>query len=517
MEGVEGLYKKFGVLADAKDKAGEYEKEYLSILSTISSGSDAEKRLCASFIPRFFKSFPDHQDAAFNAQLDLCEEEEAVIRREAIKGLPDLCKADPKLVARMSSVLAQLLPIEGHLDQTIVKHCLAQLLKQDTKAAVAGIVNQVVEGNGTVKEAARKFLLERIADSERFIPALSTDETLKEFFIEQLDVISRDEDYQEFVQLIQVASGIDRRRTVKHATKLLDLDLPFDPTSAEQIERFAMILPVVLKHHSKSNNTSNILKFFGSVLPVFSQIENPKHKLMLLQGLAETLHTSVTEEDAALLLDGIYSLLVEHLPDTIPEGEDIETPPSLNISALECLLFCLHRTAKEVPSYLKEENRVSDIAPKLKFVLRCCTCYAKRLKSSSIGDDTPDKVKLKTKAYKTCNNTKELAKGIAGSSVVYKTDLNFSWKMDLNTVTNRLFTPLVSDTKRPQPNYTQPSRSPKRRRPSDSNAPARRRVADNSAPRRAQQVYAPPRGQYSSNISNKETNGKESRRDRRRF
>ena len=45
---------------------------------------------------------------------------------------------------------------------------------------------QVVEGNGTVKEAARKFLLERIADSERFIPALSTDETLKEFFIEQV-------------------------------------------------------------------------------------------------------------------------------------------------------------------------------------------------------------------------------------------------------------------------------------------------------------------------------------------
>ena len=31
---------------------------------------------------------------------DLCEEEEAVIRREAIKGLPDLCKADTNLIAR---------------------------------------------------------------------------------------------------------------------------------------------------------------------------------------------------------------------------------------------------------------------------------------------------------------------------------------------------------------------------------------------------------------------------------
>ena len=45
---------------------------------------------------------------------------------------------------RMSSVLSQLLPIEGHLDQTIVKHCLVQLLKQDTSAAISGIINQVI-------------------------------------------------------------------------------------------------------------------------------------------------------------------------------------------------------------------------------------------------------------------------------------------------------------------------------------------------------------------------------------
>ena len=48
---------------------------------------------------------------------------------------------------RMANVLAQLLPIEGHLDQTIVKHCLVQLLKQDAKAAVAGIVNQVIHSS----------------------------------------------------------------------------------------------------------------------------------------------------------------------------------------------------------------------------------------------------------------------------------------------------------------------------------------------------------------------------------
>lgn len=508
MEGVEGLYKKFGVLADAKDKAGEYEEEYLSILSTISNGSDAEKRLCASFIPRFFKSFPNHQEAAFNAQLDLCEEEEAVIRREAIKGLPDLCKADPKLVSRMSSVLSQLLPIECHLDQTIVKHCLVQLLKQDTNAAVAGIVNQIVAGDESVRGPARKFFLERLADSDKYIPALQSDEKLKIFIIDQLDHMSRGGTYEEFVELMQVAGGIDRRKTVKSLTKLLEMDLPFDPANSEQLERFAMILPLVLKHHTKTNNTSAILKYFGGLLPVFPQIQSEEHKIMLLQGLAETVQSSITEEDAALCLDGIYTLLLTYLPENAPTEDEIEDPPSLNFSALECLLYALNRTASQVPAFLKEESRMTEITPKLNFVLRCCTCFAKRLKGSSIGEDTPDKVKLKTKAYKTCNNTKELARGLISTPLSYKSDTNFSWKVDLTNVTNRLFSPLVSDTtsKRAPPSSKPPvSPSTKRRRPSDS-----------SSQRRAQQVYAPPQGRYSGNISG--ANGKEeSKRERKRY
>ncbi|KAL5266615.1 hypothetical protein ACHWQZ_G003850 [Mnemiopsis leidyi] len=505
MEGVEGLYKKFGVLADAKDKAGEYEEEYLSILSTISNGSDAEKRLCASFIPRFFKSFPNHQEAAFNAQLDLCEAEEAVIRREAIKGLPDLCKADPNLVARMSSVLAQLLPIEGHLDQTIVKHCLVQLLKQDPHAAVSGIVKQIVSGEDSVRGPAKKFFLERLADSDKYVPTLQSDEKLKAFIIEQLDNMSKDGLYDEFVELMQVAGGIDRKKTVKTLTKLLDMEKTFDPSNTEQLERFAMILPVVLKHHTKTNNTSAILKYYGTILPLFSQIESETHKIMLLQGLAETTQSSLTEEDAALCLDGIYSILLSYLPENVPTDDEIEEPPSLNFSALECVLFALNKTACQVPSFLKEESRLSDVTPKLNFVLRCCTCFAKRLKGSSIGDDTPDKVKLKTKAYKTCNNTKELARGLVSTPLVYKSDINFSWKVDLTNVTNRLFTPLASDTKRaPHP------------KPPISPTPKRRRQSDSGHQRRSQQVYAPPQGRYSGSISG--ANGKEeSKRDRKRF
>ena len=40
--------------------------------------------------------------------------------------------------------------------------------------------------------------------------------------------MSRGGTYEEFVELMQVAGGIDRRKTVKSLTKLLEMDLPFD-------------------------------------------------------------------------------------------------------------------------------------------------------------------------------------------------------------------------------------------------------------------------------------------------
>lgn len=59
MDAIETMYQNFGVLADAKEKAGEHEEEFLSILNAV-KGSPGEKRLASQFITRFFKYFPSH-------------------------------------------------------------------------------------------------------------------------------------------------------------------------------------------------------------------------------------------------------------------------------------------------------------------------------------------------------------------------------------------------------------------------------------------------------------------------
>lgn len=57
----------------------QHKDAYQVILDGV-KGGPKEKRLAAQFIPKFFSSFPDLADAAINAQLDLCEDEDVSVR-----------------------------------------------------------------------------------------------------------------------------------------------------------------------------------------------------------------------------------------------------------------------------------------------------------------------------------------------------------------------------------------------------------------------------------------------------
>lgn len=57
----------------------KYEKEYQEILDAI-KGTPKEKRLASQFIGKFFKHFPKLSEAAIDAQLDLCEDEDIQVK-----------------------------------------------------------------------------------------------------------------------------------------------------------------------------------------------------------------------------------------------------------------------------------------------------------------------------------------------------------------------------------------------------------------------------------------------------
>lgn len=65
----------------------QHRDAYQVILDGV-KGGPKEKRLAAQFIPKFFSNFPELADAAINAQLDLCEDEDVSV---SIKGTYSKC------------------------------------------------------------------------------------------------------------------------------------------------------------------------------------------------------------------------------------------------------------------------------------------------------------------------------------------------------------------------------------------------------------------------------------------
>lgn len=63
----------------------QHKDAYQVILDGV-KGGPKEKRLAAQFIPKFFSSFPELADAAINAQLDLCEDEDVSVSTSSRQG-----------------------------------------------------------------------------------------------------------------------------------------------------------------------------------------------------------------------------------------------------------------------------------------------------------------------------------------------------------------------------------------------------------------------------------------------
>ncbi|KAK7880680.1 hypothetical protein WMY93_032678 [Mugilogobius chulae] len=161
---IEDLYRSYGVLADAKDNLSQHKDAYQVILNGV-KGGPKEKRLAAQFIPKFFSQFPELSDAAINAQLDLCEDEDVSIRRQAIKELPRFATGEN--IPRVADILTQLLQTDDSAEFNQVNAALLSIFKVDAKVLTffssvfrhsGRPVHADPSGEDIVRERAIKFL-----------------------------------------------------------------------------------------------------------------------------------------------------------------------------------------------------------------------------------------------------------------------------------------------------------------------------------------------------------------------
>ena len=89
----------------------QYEEQFKTILSGV-RGDNNTKKLASQFTSRFFSKFPTLANDSLDAILDLCEDDNVDIRKQAIKDLPSLCREMKEFLPKIADVLSQLLQTE---------------------------------------------------------------------------------------------------------------------------------------------------------------------------------------------------------------------------------------------------------------------------------------------------------------------------------------------------------------------------------------------------------------------
>uniref|UniRef100_A0A672RVP4 Apoptosis inhibitor 5 n=1 Tax=Sinocyclocheilus grahami TaxID=75366 RepID=A0A672RVP4_SINGR len=485
---VEELYRNYGILADAKEDLSKHKDAYQVILDGV-KGGPKEKRLAAQFIPKFFSSFPELADAAINAQLDLCEDEDVSIRRQAIKELPRFAAGEN--LPRVADILTQLLQTDDSAEFSQVSTALISIFKIDAKGTLGGLFSQILQGEDIVRERAIKFLSTKL----KTMPDDTMTKEVEDYIFTETKKVLEDVTGEEFVLLVRILSGLKSMQTVSGRQQLVELvveqaflEQVLNPTDADSVDRLLQCTRQALPLFSKNVHSTRFVTYFCEfVLPNLSLLTSPVAELDIQLEVCITCWQSWNHFCVLSLYTSFVFFFNEFMP-LPPEEENGENAaneePKLQFSYVECLLFSFHQLGKKLPDFLIDKistEKLKDFKIRLQYFARGLQVYIRQLRVALQGKtgDTlkTDENKIKVVALKITNNINVLIKDLFHNPPSYKSTVTLSWKP-------------VQKTE-------------KRQSGEDIGATATTKKLPTNLPRRnARQIYNPPSGKYSASIGN---------------
>ncbi|KAK7491464.1 hypothetical protein BaRGS_00017293 [Batillaria attramentaria] len=500
---VEQLYKAFGVLADAKDKAGEHEAEYRLFMEAV-KGSQGEKRLASQFLTRFFKHFPGLARETINALFDLCEDADVNIRKQAIKDLPTLCRMCPQHTVQIAEALSQLLASDDPSELGVIQSSLVTLFTINAKGVLEGMFQYILgEHDAEDEENIREKMLMFLTHKLKTLPEDTLDKDTEDFVVTQCKKVLDDVTKDEFIAVMEILRSLRSMSTVQGRQQLVDivtewaeLDKPLEASDPDSVDRFLQALkttaPLVSKNvHSKA--------FTGYIcdhaLPVLDQLASADPdmnvQLEMLKLFAEISEHAGELENLDSRVENIYKRLLEYMP-LPPENEELSATeePKLKFSFVECLMFAFHQIARRCPQFLADEanaERLKDFKLRLQYFARGVQVYIKQLRAALQGKSgdalRTEENKIKVVALKITSNINTLIKDLFHSPPAYKASITLSWK----PVTTKVAGPAQSTT-------TQQTAGQKRITPitygSNGSGPKKIHKEDKV-------LYSPPGGKFS--------------------
>uniref|UniRef100_A0A2D4K7N7 Apoptosis inhibitor 5 n=2 Tax=Micrurus TaxID=8634 RepID=A0A2D4K7N7_9SAUR len=494
MPTVEELYRNYGILADAKDTAPEHKDAYQVILDGVKGGAK-EKRLAAQFIPKFFKHFPELADSAINAQLDLCEDEDVSIRRQAIKELPQFAMGDN--LPRVADILTQLLQSDDSAEFNLVNNALLSIFKMDAKGTLGGLFSQILQGEDIVRERAIKFLSTKL----KILPEEVLTKEVEELILTESKKVLEDVTGEEFVLFMKILSGLKSLQTVSGRQQLVelvaeqaDLEQTFNPSDPDCVDRLLQCTRQAVPLFSKNVHSTRFVTYFCEhVLPNLSSLTTPVEgldiQLEVLKLLAEMSSFCGDMEKLESNLKKLFDKLLEYMPLPPEEAENGENAgneePKLQFSYVECLLYSFHQLGRKLTDFLTAKlntDKVKDFKIRLQYFARGLQVYIRQLRLALQGKTgealKTEENKIKVVALKITNNINVLIKDLFHIPPSYKSTVTLSWKP------------------------VQKSEVGQKRTSEDTSSDLPAKKSQAGPKRDARQIYNPPSGKYSSNLGN---------------
>ncbi|GBM34546.1 Apoptosis inhibitor 5 [Araneus ventricosus] len=499
MDKVDKLYQNYDILADAKNKTSEHEMLYLEIIQAV-KGDQSEKMLACQFIPRFLKDFPNLAETALDAQLDLVEDEDVAIRKNAVKYLPSFCKESKEFITKISDILTQMLQSEDSGELATVHTALMTILKIDIKATLEGIFIQI---SATEEDAIRKRAIQFLCTKFKFLPPELTTKDVEEFVLEKCKASFPEIGGDDFLNLMPLLSNLKIAKTIPVQQTLVnliaeqaELDAEFQP-SPDNVAGFLQCVRLALPYFSafiSSTPFANYICLF--VVTKLNEIEEleggPELSLDVIKLLAEISPFLIEDDQNKECAEVIHKILLEYIP--LPPPADIENgsqseEPNLKFTHIECLLYIFTHYLKHCPEFLTaadNSQRFKDLKARLQFLARGVQNGIKTFRESLVSNKSKEtkaeETKMKAIILRTMNNINSLIKDLFRTPPTFKTVVSLSWK-PVSTSSAKV-----------------PVTSAGVKRESDGVASDEKKVTKRDS-KSVRELYHPPGGKYSTNVN----------------
>lgn len=311
----------------------QHEEEYKKIIEFVQSSDTRERLLAAQLISRFFKHFPEHEEAAFDAIVDLCESANVDVRKHATMSMIGICRESKHLVSKAADILIQLYQTDQASEVTLINQSLTTLLNLNIQNFLQSFFTNFEDGAEVVRERSLKFLATKLNALDESILTKEVEEQLLTHSKKALEDVTKDE----FLTFIGILSKLKIAKTATGQAMIVsviksqaDLEKEFNIQDKDALDKFLLCTKHTIPLLSQYQRGSEYVNYIClKILPHLKELAAGGLDLKILQTLAEMSPHIIAEDIPAQIdldkcLDQVYNKLIEYLP--LPQIDAEMTP-----------------------------------------------------------------------------------------------------------------------------------------------------------------------------------------------